>query len=116
MPIPKNLPGGGVNAGRPTLGNGLGTAGGTMNQPVIQKNPTFTFEAEGEHVLNKKKLDELVRQVCGGGQPSQDGNYLTPDVEEVRVFLLRFFFRMHNCATDHRQLYSLLRFVIVISH
>ncbi|KAK6076601.1 Transcription initiation factor TFIID subunit 12 [Seiridium cupressi] len=94
MPIPKQLPdraqqipqavatGGGVNAGRPTLGNGLGTAGGTMNQPVIQKNPAFTFEAEGEHVLNKKKLDELVRQVCGGGPPGQDGNYLTPDVEE----------------------------------
>jgi transcription initiation factor TFIID subunit 12 len=98
MPIPKVLPeraqqipqpvstGGGVNAGRPTLGNGLGTAGGTMNQPVIQKNPAFTFEAEGDHILNKKKLDELVRQVCGGG-PGQDGNYLTPDVEEVSTLL-----------------------------
>lgn len=95
MPIPKHLPekaqqipqpvatGGGVSAGRPTLGNGLGTAGGTMSQPVIQKNPTFTWEAEGEHVLSKKKLDELVRQICGGGQ---EGNYLTPDVEEVRDF------------------------------
>lgn len=94
MPIPKVLPeraqqipqpvatGGGVSAGRPTLGNGLGTAGGTMNQPVIQKNPVFTFEAEGEHILDKKKLNELVRQVCGGGPPGQDGNYLTPDVEE----------------------------------
>ncbi|ETS75394.1 hypothetical protein PFICI_12338 [Pestalotiopsis fici W106-1] len=94
MPIPKVLPeraqqipqpvatGGGVSAGRPTLGNGLGTAGGTMNQPVIQKNPVFTFEAEGEHILDKKKLNELVRQCCGGGPPGQDGNYLTPDVEE----------------------------------
>lgn len=105
MPIPKTLPagaqqipqavatGGGVQAGRPTLGNGLGTAGGTMNQPVIQKNPTFTFDAEGEHVLNKKKLDELVRQVCGGA-PGQDGNYLTPDVEEVSLI---------SCLCVHQQ-------------
>lgn len=101
MPIPKTLPeraqqipqpvaaGGGVSAGRPTLGNGMGTAGGTMNQPVIQKNPAFTFEAEGEHILDKKKLNELVRQCCGGGPPGQDGNYLTPDVEEVCTFLMR---------------------------
>lgn len=94
MPIPKVLPekaiqipqpvatAGGVQPGRPTLGSGVGMSGGTMNQPVIQKNPAYTFETEGEHVMNKKKLDELVRQVCGG-PPGQDGNYLTPDVEEV---------------------------------
>ena len=64
-----------------------------MNQPVIQKNPVFTFEAEGEHILDKKKLNELVRQCCGGGPPGQDGNYLTPDVEEVCGFPLRKIFQ-----------------------
>ncbi|KAH8668781.1 transcription initiation factor TFIID subunit A-domain-containing protein [Xylariales sp. PMI_506] len=94
MPIPKQLPesttqipqatatGGGVAPGRPTMGNGTAIGGGTMGQPVISKTPAYTFETEGEHVLNKRKLDELVRQVCGGGPPGQDGNYLTPDVEE----------------------------------
>lgn len=96
MPIPKQLPenatkipqgvsmGGGVAPGRPTMGAGNGVAGGPIGQPVIAKAPAFTFEAEGEHVLSKKKLDELVRQVCGGGPAGADGNYLTPDVEEVR--------------------------------
>lgn len=55
-----------------------------MNQPVIAKMPIPQFDTEGDHVLSKKKLDELVRQVCGGGSPGADGNYLTPDVEEVR--------------------------------
>jgi transcription initiation factor TFIID subunit 12 len=94
MPIPKNLPekatappqpvsvGGGVTPGRPTYGGGNG-AGGVMNQPVVAKMPIPQFDAEGDHVLSKKKLDELVRQVCGGGSPGADGNYLTPDVEEV---------------------------------
>ncbi|KAI0127679.1 hypothetical protein BJ170DRAFT_694450 [Xylariales sp. AK1849] len=94
MSIPKNLPdkaiaipigvamGGGVQPGRPTMSGGTGINGGSMNQPAITKTPAYTFETEGEHVLNKRKLDELVRQVCGGGPPGQDGNYLTPDVEE----------------------------------
>ncbi|KAI1809108.1 transcription initiation factor TFIID subunit A-domain-containing protein [Poronia punctata] len=93
MPIPKNLPekaiappvpvsvGGGNTAGRPTYGGGNG-AGGVMNQPIIAKMPVPQFDTEGDHVLSKKKLDELVRQVCGGGSPGADGNYLTPDVEE----------------------------------
>lgn len=67
---------------RPTQGGGTGVGSGPISQPVIQKQPGFTFQAEGEHVLSKKKLDELVRQVCGGGPPGRDGNYLTPDVEE----------------------------------
>ncbi|KAI1323360.1 hypothetical protein F5Y16DRAFT_384084 [Xylariaceae sp. FL0255] len=91
--IPKTLPekatappvpvaiGGGNTAGRPTYGGGNG-AGGVMNQPVITKMPIPQFDAEGDHVMSKKKLDELARQVCGGGSPSADGNYLTPDVEE----------------------------------
>ncbi|KAK7990109.1 hypothetical protein PG989_010424 [Apiospora arundinis] len=94
MPIPKVLPekatavpqpvtmGGGVNGSRPTMGGGTGITGNALAQPVMQKPPVYTFESEGDHVLSKKKLDELVRQVCGGGPAGQDGNYLTPDVEE----------------------------------
>ncbi|KAI5921975.1 transcription initiation factor TFIID subunit A-domain-containing protein [Camillea tinctor] len=92
MPIPKTLHekatalpqpvtlGGGNTAGRPTYGGGNGA--GVNNQPVVSKMPVPQFDAEGDHVLSKKKLDELVRQVCGGGTPGADGNYLTPDVEE----------------------------------
>ena len=36
----------------------------------------------------KKKLDELVRQVCGGGAEGQEGNLLMPEVEEVRITTL----------------------------
>jgi transcription initiation factor TFIID subunit 12 len=75
--------GGGVVPGRPTMSGGTGITGGTMSQPVVTKTPAYTFDVEGEHVLSKRKLDELVRQVCGGGPPGADGNYLTPDVEEV---------------------------------
>ncbi|RYP77663.1 hypothetical protein DL771_001031 [Monosporascus sp. 5C6A] len=97
MPIPKNLPpqataspvpvstGGGVANGRPTMGGGTGIAGGVQGQAVIQKNAnTYNFDADGEHVLSKKKLDELTRQVVGG-QPGIDGNYMTPDVEEAAL-------------------------------
>ncbi|RBR03952.1 uncharacterized protein FIESC28_11653 [Fusarium coffeatum] len=94
MPIPKVLPekatavpqgvsvGGGVNAGRPTMSQGSGTLGGVMNQPAMARIPAYNHEAEGDHVLSKKKLDELVRQVCGGPAEGQDGNLLTPEVEE----------------------------------
>jgi hypothetical protein len=46
------------------------------------------MEGEGDRVLSKKKLDELVRQVTGGGQGLEDGMGLTPDVEEVRYYRL----------------------------
>lgn len=94
MPIPKQLPekattvpqgvslGGGVSAGRPTMSQGSGTLGGVMNQPPVARIPAYSHDAEGDHVLSKKKLDELVRQVCGGSGDPQDGNLLTPDVEE----------------------------------
>lgn len=95
MPIPKHLPeratavpqgvtvGGGVNTGRPTMSQGGGTLGGVMNQPAVPRIPAYSHEAEGDHVLSKKKLDELVRQVCGGAAEGQEGNLLTPEVEEV---------------------------------
>jgi transcription initiation factor TFIID subunit 12 len=96
MPITKNLPdksigtpqpvslGGGVMPGRPTLSGGGGIAGGVMGQPVISRIPAFSLETEGERVLNKKKLDELVRQVCGGASEGQESGLLAPEVEEVR--------------------------------
>lgn len=97
LPIPKHLPekstavpmgvsvGGGINTGRPTMSQGSGTLGGVMNQPSVPRVPSYQHEAEGDHVLSKKKLDELVRQVCGGSAEGLDANLLTPDVEEVRT-------------------------------
>lgn len=98
LPIPKQLPekatqvpqpvsmGGGVGAGRPTYSAGGGVAGGVMGQPAVNKIPALQLEGEGERVLNKKKLDELVRQVSGGTAEGQEGNMLTPEVEEVREY------------------------------
>jgi transcription initiation factor TFIID subunit 12 len=74
----------GVGGGRPTYSGGSGIAGGVMGQPALAKTPAYQLEGEGERVLNKKKLDELVRQVCGGTAEGQEGNLLTPEVEEVR--------------------------------
>lgn len=59
-----------------------------MGQPVLAKTPAYQLEGDGERVLNKKKLDELVRQVCGGTAEGQEGNLLTPEVEEVGFFSL----------------------------
>ncbi|KAK4154299.1 transcription initiation factor TFIID subunit A-domain-containing protein [Chaetomidium leptoderma] len=70
------------SAGRPTYSGGGGIGGGVMNQPALTKTPAFQLEGEGERILNKKKLDELVRQVCGGTAEGQEGNLLTPEVEE----------------------------------
>ena len=95
MPIPKQLPekatavptgvsiGGGVMPGRPTMN---ASSVGVMGQPAVQKIPAYVHETEGDRVLSKKKLDELVRQVSGGTAEGQEGNLLTPDVEEVMPF------------------------------
>ncbi|KAE9369334.1 hypothetical protein N431DRAFT_427508 [Stipitochalara longipes BDJ] len=89
MPIPKQLheraaappqpvP---VAPGRPTLSGGPSNAGnGVLSQPVLARTPGYNMEGEGDRVLSKKKLDELVRQVTGGGQGEGEG--LAPDVEE----------------------------------
>ena len=87
MPIPKhmNIVHQPVTMGpaRPTLSGGASTgAMGPMGQPGIQKHPGYVLEGEGERVLSKKKLEELVRQVTGGGD-SESGETLDPDVEEV---------------------------------
>jgi transcription initiation factor TFIID subunit 12 len=86
QPVP-NI--GGIGSGRPTYSGGGGIGGGVMNQPALPKTPAYQLEGEGERVLNKKKLDELVRQVCGGTAEGQEGNMLTPDVEEVRNHHIR---------------------------
>ncbi|KAF2495646.1 hypothetical protein BU16DRAFT_461789 [Lophium mytilinum] len=91
MPIPKTLnvaqptP---VSMGpaRPTLGGPGNGAPGMMGQPVMQKVPTFQLEGEGDRVLSKRKLDELVRQVTGGGE-GPGGESLTPEVEEAMLQL-----------------------------
>lgn len=81
QPVSANV--GGVTPGRPTYTQGGGGTGGVMGQPVLPKIPVVQMEGEGERVLNRKKLDDLVRQVCGGQAEGQEGNGLTPDVEEV---------------------------------
>lgn len=53
-----------------------------MNQPVVAKTPAVTMESDSERVVNKKKLDELVRQVCGGTAEDQETNLLSAEVEE----------------------------------
>lgn len=88
MPIPKDLnlqPVQPVSMGpsRPTLTNGP-VAMGPMGQPAIQRHPGYVLEGEGERVLSKKKLEELVRQVTGGtGGEGEEGEGLTAEVEEV---------------------------------
>lgn len=86
MVIPKNLnvstpepvP---MPSSRPTFSGGPShNQMGVMGQPAIQKHPGYVLEGEGQHVLSKKMLDILVRQVTGGGE----GEMLSPDAEEVR--------------------------------
>lgn len=99
LPIPKVLPEKAtqgptpvnMNYSRPTYSGGSGLGGGVMGQPALAKTPGYQLEGEGERVLNKKKLDELVRQVCGGTAEGQEGNLLTPEVEEVSFFSLFIF-------------------------
>jgi len=50
-----------------------------LQQPGIARPPPFTLEGEGDRVLSKRKLDELVRQVTGG---AEDG-FLTAELEEL---------------------------------
>ncbi|MCJ1462794.1 Transcription initiation factor TFIID subunit 12 [Pseudocyphellaria aurata] len=90
MPIPKDLkvpqhqP---VTMGpaRPTLTGGpTNGAMGPMGQPAIQKHPGYVLEGEGERVLSKKKLEELVRQVTGGsGVDNEEGDILSAEVEDT---------------------------------
>ena len=88
-------------AARPTLPGGPGSMG-PMGQPAIQKHPGFVLEGEGERVLSKKKLEELVRQVTGGGVASEGGESLDPDVEEVNKMRSTLTFTCSRALTHQR--------------
>ncbi|EPS26682.1 hypothetical protein PDE_01620 [Penicillium oxalicum 114-2] len=76
-PEPVSMPG-----SRPTFSGGPSHSQmGVMGQPAIQKHPGYVLEGEGQHVLSKKMLDILVRQVTGGGE----GEMLSPDAEEFML-------------------------------
>ncbi|RMY00930.1 hypothetical protein D0867_11567 [Hortaea werneckii] len=67
---------------RPTMANA-----GMVSQPGLQRPAAYTLEGEGDRVLSKRKLDELVRQVTGGGSTSSSTTdpehaFLDPLVEE----------------------------------
>jgi len=68
---------------RPTLTGGAGVGlPGQLAQPAISTLPGYVLESsEDGRVLSKKKLNELVREVCGPGPEEQ----LDPEVEEVGV-------------------------------
>ncbi|KAF2878141.1 hypothetical protein BDV95DRAFT_533299 [Massariosphaeria phaeospora] len=83
MPIPRTLQVSqpspvGMGQARPTMSGPTNGAPGPMGQPVIAKFPPFQLEGEGDRVLSKRKLDELVRQVTGGSEEA-----LTSEVEEA---------------------------------
>lgn len=85
MPIPRTLSTAApvpvaMGQARPTLSGPTNGAPGAMGQPAINKFPPFQLEGEGDRVLSKRKLDELVRQVTGGAEDA-----LTPEVEEVSL-------------------------------
>jgi transcription initiation factor TFIID subunit 12 len=66
---------------RPTLTGGAGVGlPGQLGQPAITALPGYVLESsEDGRVLSKKKLNELVREVCGPGPEEQ----LDPEAEEV---------------------------------
>ncbi|KAL9019029.1 MAG: hypothetical protein Q9185_003680 [Variospora sp. 1 TL-2023] len=68
---------------RPTLTGGPSNgAVGSMGQPAIQKHPGYVLEGDGERVLGRKKLEELVRQVTGSID-GEEGETLTAAAEET---------------------------------
>lgn len=70
-------------AARPTLTGGAGVGlPGQLAQPAITALPGYVLESsEDGRVLSKKKLNELVREVCGPGPEEQ----LDPEAEEVSL-------------------------------
>lgn len=66
---------------RPTLTGGAGVGlPGQLAQPAISTLPGYVLESsEDGRVLSKKKLNELVREICGPGPEEQ----LDPEAEEV---------------------------------
>ena len=83
---------------RPTMAGPNNGPMGPLGQPAIQQTPSYNLHGPGDHVLDKKKLDELVRQVCGAAEgPSAQG--LHPEVEESILELAdEFFDNVVTCA------------------
>lgn len=77
-----------MGASRPTLTGTNNGPLGMMGQPVIQKPEPYLLQGPGDRILDKKKLNELVRQVTGGG--GEEGEGLQPEVEEVSPMTLGF--------------------------
>lgn len=69
---------------RPTMAGPNSSAMGMIGQPALQQPPTYSLHGPGDRVLDKKKLDELVRQVCGAGDGSSQPT-LHPEVEDVSI-------------------------------
>lgn len=88
MPIPKDLKVPqpqpvAMGPARPTFTSGPSNgAMGPMGQPAIQKHPQYVLEGDGERVLGRKKLEELVRQVTGGVD-GEEGETLSAAAEET---------------------------------
>ncbi|KAM3074001.1 Transcription initiation factor TFIID subunit 12 [Clarireedia jacksonii] len=113
LPIPKQLPERAtappqpvqMSQSRPTFSGGpSGSGSGVMGQPVLAKPPGYILDGEGDRVLSRKKLDELVKQVTGGGE-SISGGGLTAEVEEVChefmaliSFIFKFLCSMLGCG------------------
>ena len=70
-----------------------------MGQPAFQKPPQYAVADEAGRVLNKNKLDELVRQVTGGSE-GLGGEGVSADVEEVRPVLENCLFFARNNLTS----------------
>ena len=69
---------------RPTLSGGAGVGmPGQLGQPAIPNLPGYVLEhSEDGHILSKKKLNELFREVVGPGL-GEDDQFLSADAEEV---------------------------------
>ncbi|KAL8713977.1 MAG: hypothetical protein Q9220_002123 [cf. Caloplaca sp. 1 TL-2023] len=88
MPIPKELripqpQPVAMGPARPTLTGGPSSgAMGPLGQPAIQKHPQYVLQGDGERVLGRNKLLELVRQVTGGAD-GEEGETLSAAAEET---------------------------------
>ena len=68
---------------RPTLSGGPSNgASGPMGLPAIHRHPGFVLEGEGDRVLSKKRLQQLMKEVTGASE-GDDAEVMSPDVEEV---------------------------------
>lgn len=88
FPIPKELKVGppqpvAMGPARPTLSGGPSNgAMGQLGQPAIARHPGYVLEGDGDRVLSKKRLQQLMREVTGASE-GDDAEVMTPDVEEV---------------------------------